>query len=129
MENIVVPISVGELMDKISILEIKQDRIAESHKLENINRELAYLLDIREERVPFTVEVDELYGRLKETNENLWEIEDKIRKCERSQDFGEEFIQLARFVYHENDKRAQIKSDLNNKLGSALREEKSYSNY
>lgn len=129
MENIEVPVSVGELMDKISILEIKQNRIQETHKLENIKRELTYLLNIREEHVPIDGEVEDLYGRLKETNENLWDVEDRIRRCESKKDFGEEFIQLARFVYHENDKRAQLKSDLNNKLGSHLREEKSYQNY
>ncbi len=125
---VTIEVSVGELLDKISILEIKSLRIKEEEKLRNIKRELQSLTVVRDAQIR-REDIEDLYGQLKSINESLWRIEDSIRLCEKRKNFGQEFIQLARMVYQENDQRSRIKSEINNKLGSVLREEKSYSEY
>lgn len=125
---VTIEVSVGELLDKISILEIKSLRIKEEEKLRNIKRELQILTVVRDAQIR-REDIEDLYGQLKTINESLWRIEDSIRLCEKRKNFGQEFIQLARMVYQENDQRSRIKSEINNKLGSVLREEKSYSEY
>lgn len=127
--KIEVEVSAGELLDKISILEIKQERIGDPSKLANINKELATLERERDRCVQLSGESAEVYDLLRSTNEALWDIEDHIRECERAQDFGPRFIALARSVYFQNDKRALYKRQLNELLGSNLIEEKSYSEY
>jgi hypothetical protein len=116
-----VPVSVGEVLDKISILEIKSERITDVGKLKNVRTELAYLLGIaRTHRHPA------LEAELKQVNELLWDIEDRIRIKEHLQEFDGEFIELARSVYSTNDRRADIKREINEATGSLLVEEKSY---
>ena len=125
-EQFFVPISLGELVDKITILEIKTEHITDAAKLENVNRELELL------RAACSIEmtrIDELRRELKAVNERLWTIEDKIRDCERNGDFGPQFVELARSVYKTNDRRADIKRKINLVTGSSLMEEKSYSGY
>ncbi len=119
-----VPVSVGEVIDKITILEIKAERITDPAKLANVEKELAVLKPI-EAKYP---EVAFYKLRLKAINESLWDIEDAIRVRERDQSFGEEFIDLARSVYFTNDKRAEIKKQINTVVGSEIVEEKSYEN-
>ena len=116
-----VPVSVGEVLDKISILEIKSERITDADKLANVRRELDCLLQVAaDHRVP------DLEPSLKEVNEQLWDVEDALRVLESKQDFGDDFIELARSVYVLNDQRAAIKKQINVAVGSALVEEKSY---
>jgi len=116
-----VPVSVGEVLDKISILEIKSERITDADKLANVRRELDCLLQVAaDHRVP------DLEPSLKEVNEQLWDVEDALRVLESEQDFGDDFIELARSVYVLNDQRAAIKKQINVAVGSALVEEKSY---
>ena len=116
-----VPVSIGEVLDKISILKIKSSRITDTNKLDNVNRELEYLNACAEGfRLP------ELELRLKEVNEQLWDVEDALRVHESKSDFGDEFIRLARSVYVLNDERARIKKEINIQVGSELVEEKSY---
>ena len=122
-------ISVGELLDKISILEIKQANIKDQSKLEIINKEHASLKDALDKNVKITDEINSLYERLKNINTKLWGIEDSKRDCERRKDFGEEFIRLARSVYIENDTRAKIKNEINKLSGSNISEVKSYDKY
>lgn len=129
MNKIIVEIAVGELLDKISILEIKSDKITNHEKLFNIHKELTNLNKVKDQALSFTPETEVLYRELKKTNEKLWQIEDEIRACESERNFGEEFIQLARSVYLTNDYRCRIKRELNEKLGSDLMEEKSYQEY
>ena len=126
LSTILAPISVGELIDKITILEIKQ-RYMTGSKLKNINKELKLLKNITQDK-NLEINID-LIKNLKMINEKLWEIEDNIRIKESNQEFDEEFIQLARSVYIENDKRASIKKDINQEYNSELVEEKSYKNY
>jgi len=127
---IMTPVSWGELIDKITILEIKSERIADKGKLANINRELDELSRIRDEAAPNMPEsVKATICRLKEVNEKLWVIEDDIRECERQKDFGAKFVELARAVYFTNDERMRVKREVNDALGSALVEEKSYAPY
>jgi hypothetical protein len=123
---ILVEVSVGELLDKITILEIKSERISDVAKLGNVHRELAVLCAARDWAVPASGEVAALTAELKEINQKLWDVEDEIRRCERRQDFGPRFIELARSVYHLNDRRAAVKRQVNDLLGSVLKEEKSY---
>ena len=126
ISNISVPISLGELIDKITILEIKKKNMT-GNKLKNVLKELKLLENILQDK---NLEIDiELINNLKETNKILWEIEDNIRIKESNQKFDKEFIQLARSVYKENDKRASIKKEINQKYNSELVEEKSYNNY
>ena len=116
----------GELIDKITILQIKTERIAESGKLANIRRELDMLLGTRRSALPPSPELDRLEKQLKRINEALWEIEDEIRRCERGGDFGERFVRLARSVYRQNDRRAALKRQINDLTGAQIVEEKSY---
>ncbi|GIX35524.1 MAG: hypothetical protein KatS3mg126_1303 [Lysobacteraceae bacterium] len=129
MAEISVPVSFGELLDKIAILEIKSERMSDPAKLENVRRELAALEATWAAHPASRTDVAALRARLKEVNERLWEIEDRIRLKEKAQSFDEEFIRLARSVYFENDERARIKKELNLALGSTFVEEKSYQDY
>ena len=125
LTSIFAPISIGELIDKITILEIKQIYMT-GIKLKNINKEMKLLKDILQDK---NLEINhDLINNLKEVNKNLWEIEDNIRIKERTQKFDKEFIQLARSVYKENDRRASIKKEINEMYNSELIEEKSYIN-
>lgn len=124
-----VPISPGELLDKISILEIKSERINDPHKRANVERELDLLTGIWHAEAAETAEVTARRAELKSLNEKLWKIEDEIRDCEREGDFGPRFIELARSVYKTNDQRAAVKRRTNEALGSTILEEKSYTEY
>jgi hypothetical protein len=126
---IMIEIAPGELLDKISILEIKLHRISDPDKLRNVRTELALLTRARHESLTATPELDALSQQLRQVNEALWETEDAIREEERDGRFGKRFIEIARSVYHANDKRAAIKREINLLLGSAIVEEKSYSGY
>lgn len=122
-------IAPGELIDKITILRIKSERIGDEAKLKNVRTELDILQKTQSAEVPQSDEMVRLEDALKTVNEALWEIEDDIRDCERNGDFGEEFIRLARAVYVTNDKRAALKKEINLLLGSTIVEEKSYAEY
>jgi hypothetical protein len=122
-------ISVGELLDKISILEIKQNNLKDKEKLKIVTKELLSLKETLNKDVEFTDEIQSLYNDLKNINSKLWDIEDGKRDCERRKEFGEEFIQLARSVYIENDNRAKIKNNINKLSGSNISEVKSYEKY
>ncbi|OGT35289.1 MAG: hypothetical protein A2W28_08400 [Gammaproteobacteria bacterium RBG_16_51_14] len=127
--SIAVEISLGEFLDKLTILEIKSERINDQEKLININTELSRLREIWS-CSPYTdTTIDNELDALRGINTRLWEIEDEIREKEARQEFDSRFVELARSVYFSNDKRAEIKRALNIKLGSALHEEKSYSDY
>ncbi|MEM7400510.1 MAG: DUF6165 family protein [Pseudomonadota bacterium] len=128
METINVPISPGELLDKITILEIKSEHISDNIKLANVQTELKLLSDIWDKTSPNS-ELDSLKQELRENNQALWDIEDKIRIKESNKEFDQVFIELARSVYIQNDKRAETKKKINIKLGSAIVEEKSYADY
>lgn len=127
--SVLVPVSWGEVIDKITILEIKSERLGDPAKLENVRRELAELAAVRERDHPGHAALAALAAELKAVNETLWQVEDDIRDCERAKDFGETFIRLARAVYVNNDQRAAIKRRVNDLLGSTLVEEKSYAPY
>ena len=127
--SIKVELSVGELIDKISILQIKAERIIDRSKLENINKELDVLMSLWKDSINSNNNLESEINDLKAINEELWDIEDKIRDKERNQVFDKGFIELARAVYITNDKRADIKRIINSKTGSELIEEKSYSDY
>ena len=129
MNKIIVEISVGELLDKISILEIKQEKIKDSEKLKFINNEHSILKDQLEKNVKSDDKLNNLYQSLKEINAKLWVIEDDKRQCEKDKDFGEKFIKLSRDVHFLNDDRAKIKLEINNHTGSAIKEIKEYTNY
>ncbi len=129
MSLISVPVSYGELIDKITILEIKAAQISEASKMVNIRAELDLLSETWESDEASKTDVAEARARLKSVNEDLWEIEDRIRLKEKAQAFDVEFIELARSVYFRNDVRAKIKREINEALGSQLVEEKSYQNY
>ncbi|MEA1941291.1 MAG: DUF6165 family protein [Pseudomonadota bacterium] len=122
-------IAPGELIDKITILRIKSERIGDEAKLKNVRTELDILNETLAKDVPASDELTRLDGELQKVNEALWEIEDDIRECERQGDFGDDFIRLARAVYVTNDKRAALKKEINLLLGSAIVEEKSYAEY
>ena len=122
-------ISVGELLDKISILEIKQNNLNDKEKIKIVSKELESLRNTLEKNVQLTDEIKSLYKNLKDINIRLWGIEDAKRDCERNKNFGESFIQLARRVYLENDNRAKIKNKINILSGSNLLEVKSYDKY
>ena len=124
-----VDIAPGELIDKITILEIKVARFTDPVKRENVATELALLRKARNRALPPTQQLDQLTAELRAVNERLWRIEDAIRDCERARDFGPGFIELARSVYRTNDRRAALKRRINEHLGSAIIEEKSYSPY
>ncbi len=126
---ILIEVGPGELIDKITILEIKSERMSDAEKLRNVRHELGILNAARAAHIPATAELARLEARLKEVNEALWVIEDDIRQCEADRDFGEEFVALARSVYKQNDKRAALKKEINLLTGSAIVEEKSYTEF
>ena len=122
-------ISSGELLDKISILEIKLKKIKDKENLKEINKEYAILKQSQNLNIKLANELKDLFDELKKVNLNLWDIEDKLRICEKNNDFGEKFIELARKVYFNNDSRAKIKSEINKLSGSNIKEIKQYSDY
>tara|TARA_A100001011_G_C14309487_1_gene844835 strand:- start:2928 stop:3320 length:393 start_codon:yes stop_codon:yes gene_type:complete len=127
--KILTEISVGELLDKISILEIKLDKIKDENKKKEIKKEYDILKKIQSTSITNENNLNDLIKSLKEVNKNLWEIEDEIRVCEKNKDFGEKFIKLARGVYFNNDKRSRIKLEINKKLNSNITEIKEYVDY
>ncbi len=129
MNKIVVEVSVGELLDKISILEIKKEKIKDPEKLGFINNEHDVLKDQFLKNVKSDEKLDSLFKFLKEINNKLWVIEDDKRLCEKNSDFGDEFIKLSRDVHFLNDERAKIKLEINNHTGSKIKEIKEYTSY
>ena len=129
MNKIVVEVSVGELLDKISILEIKKEKIKDPEKLAFINNEYDVLKDQFLKNVKSDDKLDNLFKFLKEINNKLWVIEDDKRLCEKNSDFGDEFIKLSRDVHFLNDERAKIKLEINNHTGSKIKEIKEYTSY
>ncbi|HQW82082.1 MAG TPA: DUF6165 family protein [Pseudomonadota bacterium] len=129
MSLIHVPVSFGELLDKIAILEIKSERMRDPAKLANVRRELDELSATWSQSAEAKIDIADLLAALKAVNQRLWVIEDDIRIKESKQEFDAEFIRLARAVYVENDERARVKREINIRLGSALIEEKSYQDY
>ena len=129
MNKILVEVSVGELLDKISILEIKKDKIKNPEKLEYILGELSILKDELKNNIKSDIKLDELYQSLKIINARLWVIEDDKRKCEKEKDFTENFIKLSRDVHILNDDRAKIKLKINEHTGSKIKEIKEYTSY
>ncbi len=129
MNEILIPISPGELLDKITILQIKSERIADPAKVANVRAELDMLDAVWHQAVDEDTEIEALTAELKSINEALWEIEDDIRDEERNRRFGERFIELARAVYVTNDERANAKKKVNLHLNSTIVEEKSYQDY
>ena len=129
MNKIIVEVSVGELLDKISILEIKQDKIKDSEKLNFINNEHSILKNQFENNIKSDEKLEKLFQDLKDINAKLWVIEDDKRDCEKNKDFGEKFIKLSRDVHFFNDDRAKIKLEINNHTGSAIKEIKEYTSY
>ncbi len=129
MNKILVEVSVGELLDKISILEIKKDKIKDPEKLKFINDEYNILKGQLNKNVKSDEKLDSLFQSLKEINAKLWVIEDDKRLCEKNSDYGEKFIKLSRNVHFLNDDRAKIKLNINNHTGSKIKEIKEYTNY
>jgi len=129
MNTILVEVSVGELLDKISILEIKKEKIKDSEKLKFINDEYEVLKDQLDKNVKSDEKIDKLFQSLKEINAKLWIIEDDKRLCEKNSDFSEKFIKLSRDVHFLNDDRAKIKLEINHHTGSKIKEIKKYTNY
>ena len=129
MNKILVEVSVGELLDKISILEIKQEKIKDLEKLKFINEEHSILKDQLNNNVKSDQKLNELFESLKEINAKLWVIEDDKRQCEKEKDFTETFIKLSRDVHFLNDDRARIKLEINNHTGSKIKEIKEYTSY
>jgi hypothetical protein len=129
MNKILVEVSVGELLDKISILEIKQEKIKDHEKLKFINDEHSILKSQLEQNVKTDEKLEKLFQSLKEINSKLWVIEDDKRLCEKEKNFGEKFIKLSRDVHFLNDDRAKIKLEMNNHTGSKIKEIKEYTNY
>ena len=129
MNKILVEVSVGELFDKISILEIKKERIKDSDKLKFINSEYEVLKSELEKNIKIDGKLEKFFVALKNVNSKLWIIEDEKRKCEKDTNFGEDFIRLSRDVHFLNDTRAKIKLDINNHTGSKIKEIKEYTNY
>ena len=127
--TIKVELSYGEMLDKITILQIKSERISDAGKVANVNKELNLLNNLWQADEKSGVDISEEFSKLKKINEALWDIEDDIRDKERAKEFDEKFIELARAVYVTNDQRADIKHVINVKLGSDLVEEKSYADY
>ena len=128
-KKILSEVSAGELLDKISILEIKLERIKDKNSQEEIIKEYNMLKETQNSSIEFTDKIKELFESIKETNLSLWKIEDKIRICEKNKDYGKNFIELARGVYFTNDKRSKIKSEINKILGSNIKEIKQYVKY
>jgi hypothetical protein len=129
MNKILVEVSVGELLDKISILEIKQEKIQDPEKLKFINDELVILKEQLDQNVSSDAKLNSLFQSLKEINARLWMIEDDKRLCEKNSDFTENFIRLSRDVHFLNDDRAKIKLEMNNLTGSKIKEIKEYTSY
>ena len=129
MNKILVEVSVGELMDKISILEIKKDRIKDPDKLKFLNDEYEVLKNELEKNIKIDQKLTKFFVALKNVNSKLWIIEDDKRKCEKDSNFGEDFIRLSRDVHFLNDTRAKIKLDINNHSGSKIKEVKEYTSY
>ncbi len=129
MNKIIVEVSIGELFDKISILEIKQEKIKDPEKLKYISDEHSILKNQLAKNIKNDEKLDKLFQSLKEINSKLWIIEDDKRQCEKEKDFGEKFIKLSRDVHFLNDDRAKIKLDINNHTGSKIKEIKEYTNY
>ena len=129
MNKIIVEVSVGELLDKISILEIKQEKIKDQKKLEFINLEHKILKDQFNQNIKTDEKLEHLFQSLKDINAKLWVIEDDKRQCEKDKDFGEKFIKLSRDVHFLNDDRAKIKLEMNNHTGSKIKEIKEYTSY
>ncbi|WP_106002882.1 DUF6165 family protein [Magnetospirillum gryphiswaldense] len=127
--SVLVPVSWGEVIDKITILEIKAERLSDAGKLANVTRELDELVSVREREFPNHADLAKLAAELKAINEKLWVVEDDLRDLERAKDFGPRFVELARAVYYTNDERAAVKRKVNDLLGSTLVEEKSYAPY
>ena len=129
MNNILVEVSVGELLDKISILEIKKEKIKDPEKLKFISNEHSILKEQLEKNVKSDKKLDELFDSLKKINAKLWVIEDEKRLCEKNSDFGEKFINLSRNVHFLNDDRAKIKLKINQQTKSKIKEIKEYTEY
>ena len=129
MNKILVEVSIGELLDKISILEIKQEKIKDPHKLKFINEEHSILKDQLNSNVRSDQKLTELFESLKQINARLWVIEDNKRQCEKEKDFTDTFIKLSRDVHFLNDDRAKIKLEINNHTGSKIKEIKEYTSY
>ena len=129
MDDILIPVAPGELIDKLTILRLKTERIADPAKLDNVRREKALLEEIARRTLPPTTEISALWEELYQINARLWQIEDDIRTCEAAGDSGPRFVELARAVYVTNDRRADVKRRINTHLGSAILEEKSYADY
>tara|TARA_B100000242_G_C42894820_1_gene415058 strand:- start:206 stop:595 length:390 start_codon:yes stop_codon:yes gene_type:complete len=129
MNKILIEVSIGELLDKISILEIKKNKIKNAEKLKFISDEYLILNNQLKQNVIMNDKLNTLYNKLKEINLKLWDIEDDKRKCEKNSDFGENFIKLSREVHFLNDDRAKIKLDINNLTGSKIKEIKEYTSY
>lgn len=127
--SIAIPISPGEVVDRLTILEIKSERISDKTKLVDVHHELGKLLEAAKSAIPDSQDMRALRAKLKAVNEELWVIEDDIRQCERERDFGATFIALARAVYKTNDRRADLKRRINEALGSDIMEQKSYAPY
>ena len=128
-KKILTEISAGELLDKMSILEIKLDKIRDKENLLEISKEYESLKETKKSNIKLTKDLDNLITQLKEINLKLWDFENKTRICEKNKDFGQTFINLSRSVYLNNDKRANIKSKINKMLGSNIKEIKQYVNY
>ena len=128
-KKILSEISPGELLDKISILEIKLVKIKDEKSLDEINKEYESLINTKKTYISQTTELENLVNKIKEINLKLWDIEDKIRICEKNKDFGNTFVELARSVYLNNDERAKVKSKINKMLGSNIKEIKHYVDY
>jgi hypothetical protein len=128
-KKILSEISAGELLDKISILEIKLEKIEDKNDREEIKKEYKILKEIQNSSIKFDDKVKELFNSIKVINIKLWNVEDELRVCEKNKDFGKNFIELAREVYLNNDKRSKIKSEINKILESNIREIKQYVNY
>ena len=129
MSKILAEISAGELLDKLSILEIKLNKIKNPALLQEIKKDYNIINEAKNKNITSSEEINVLYTDLKKINEQLWEIEDKIRLCEKNSDFKDKFIQLARDVYLKNDKRSKIKLEINKILGSNIQEVKQYTQY
>ena len=129
MSKILAEISAGEFFDKLSILEIKLNKIKDLVLLNEVKKEYEILNESKNKNINFSKEIEILYKDLKEINEKLWKIEDEIRLCEKNSDFKDKFIQLSRDVYFTNDKRSKIKSEINKILGSKIKEVKQYTQY
>jgi len=128
-KKILSEISAGELLDKISILEIKLEKITDKNNLEEVKKEHKILKETQLSSINIDNNINNLFDSLKKINLILWNVEDKLRICEKNKDFGKNFIELARDVYVNNDKRSKIKSEINNLLGSNIREIKQYIDY